>query len=121
MRALLPSLLVLSACGTTTAFTPLNPHPYGGGARAVSSVALVTMKPDRPFTELGVIEVGEASVYAHAETPEIFQALRKEAARRGCDAVFVGGTDNQTSTDLFGDYTRSLDGWWGVCLVFDRG
>ena len=117
---LLLATLSVAACGTTTSFTSLNPHPYGGGTLDVSSVELLTTRPERGYTELGIIEVGEASVYAHAETTEIFEELRKEAARRGCNAVLVRGTDNQTETDLLGDYTRSLDGWWGVCLVYDR-
>ena len=80
----------------------------------------MTKSPERQYTELGILEVGEASIYAHKKTPEIFDQLRVEAGRRGCDAVLLGGTDHKTQSDFSGKNARSLEGWWGVCLVYAK-
>lgn len=115
------SLVSLAGCGTTATYTALAPHPYGGYALQPEDVALLTQAPQREHTEIGIIEAGEASVYAEQNTEAIFRRLRVEGAKRRCDAVVIRGANHKAEYDLFLEGTDSVDGWWGSCLVYTRG
>jgi hypothetical protein len=99
-------LAVLTACGTRTAYMPLNPSPRALKARAPSVVELfTTSKPLKQYVEVGMIEVQDVSGLTSNES--VFADLRAEAARRGCDAVIVTGR------------TETIKGYGGTCIVYE--
>ena len=120
------SFVSLTACGTSASYIALAPHPYGGnhphGGYIVrpADVVLLTQEPEREHTEIGIIEAGEASVYANETTEAIFRRLKTEGARRRCDAVLIRGSNHKTEYDPIGKHSDSVDGWWGACVVYTR-
>jgi hypothetical protein len=81
-------------------------------------------KPDRPFVEVGALEARRKSIYSADDMPELIDAMRVEAARRGCDGVIIVGKDDE----VFGMLTQvagygsgvvgTLKGFEGSCIVF---
>jgi hypothetical protein len=123
LSASLPvALVALAACGTTTRFAPLNSSPHPLTPRPASMVqVLTTSLPAQPYIELGIIQGTQASELSLHEMPQIVATMRKEAGRRGCDALVLNGPNNtspgigQITTT---DHPRSLQGFWGTCVVF---
>lgn len=123
LSASLPiALVALAACGTTTRFAPLNSSPHPLTPRPASMVqVLTTSLPAQPYIELGIIQGTQASELSLHEMPQIVATMRKEAGRRGCDALVLNGPNN-TSPGIgqitASDHPRSLQGFWGTCVVF---
>jgi hypothetical protein len=112
----------LAACGTTTRFAPLNSSPRPLTPRPAATVqVLTTSLPAQPYIEIGIILGTQESELSFDEMPELIATMRVEAGRRGCDALVINGPNNTspgvgqiTATD----HPRSLQGFWGTCVVF---
>lgn len=125
------SLLFTAACGTKVAYIPTNAPAHAPVARAPEAVDVYTVDtPARPFREIGLLEAQKASGFSFHERPEIFAALRKEAARRGCDGVILLGTNDKVdgwssvSTTPDGGaelshHTETLEGYRATCIVYE--
>lgn len=112
---------VLAACGTTTQFTQTNPSPVPMRPRDPSTVQVFTAsKPQRPFVEVGIIEAQQSSRLSTDGMGAIIAALRKEAARRGCDGVIIVSNDNSVvgSSGEEGGSTGTLKGYRGACIMY---
>lgn len=113
--------LSLLACGTTTKYTPTNPSPVQMTPKPAEAVHVYTSSaPDRPFTEVGILQSRQSSTVSTHEMPEIIQEMRGEAGRIGCDAVIINGIDSKTTTHVRkeGQSTETLEGFWGACIVY---
>lgn len=117
------ALLSATACGTTTQFTPTNPSPRAMQSKSPDQVHVYTSSmPERPFTEVGIIQSRQSSELSLDEMPEIIQEMRKEAAKIGCDGVILNGTNNKTvgHHDRHGGSTNTLEGYWGTCIMYQE-
>lgn len=125
MHRFLPALalVIATACGTTTRFSPTNPSPRPMQPRDPGSVHVYTTgHPDVPFTEVGVIQSRQSSRLSLHEMPEIIREMRKKAANIGCDGVIINGANNTVvgheNTDGSGS-TGTLEGYWGACIMYE--
>lgn len=113
----------LVGCGASTRFAPLNPAPRPLTAKPAALVQMYTTAlPSQPYTELGIIQGSQSSDLSDADMPEILAAMRKRAGKLGCDGLILNGaanrTVNSTSGDNFEGTSKSLEGYWGTCIVF---
>jgi hypothetical protein len=121
MRSLLPALLLVAACGTTTRFVATNPSPHPLAARAPSTVDIYTTgTPQVAYVEVGILQARQSSKYSLDDMPEIVSKMRAEAAQIGCDGVVLNGASDKTvgSGDQTSSSTTTLEGYWGACIVY---
>lgn len=125
MRSLLCSVLLLTACGTTTRFAATNPSPKPLRPVPAEAVAVFSAGvPDRPFAEIGIVQARQSSDLSLHEMPEILEEMRAEAGRRGCEGLVLNGSsDKQMSSTTvsrrgYSSTSTSLEGYWGTCIVF---
>ncbi len=131
--SLLVAVLSLSACGTTTRFVPTNPSPRRMHSRPAQSVAVfTTSRPNVPYVEVGILQSRQSSGFSTDDMPDIIMAMRKQAAKIGCDAVIINGSSdkvegNDTTTAQSGprgasvthsSSTQTLEGFWGTCIMY---
>lgn len=119
----LAAALALVGCGASTKFAPLNPAPRPLSERPAELVQVYTTAlPSQAYVELGVIQGSQSSDLSDADMPEILAAMRKRAGKVGCDGLILNGvanrTVNPTSASNFEGGTKSLEGYWGTCIVF---
>lgn len=123
MRRLFLTLasMFLAACGTRVSYVPLNPAPRAMKARSMAEVEVFTSStPSRPFTEVGMIESQQESMYSGDSPQQVFFKLRAEAAQRGCEALIVSSNDgvHGDSWSAGGGAVRTLKGYRGTCIVY---
>lgn len=121
----LASMLLVTACGTTTQFAATNTAPRALTPRPADSVTVfATGLPNQPFVEVGIIQAQQSSEFSLDDMPEVLAEMRTEAGRRGCDGLVINGTrDSQTSSvsvskDSASSHSYTLEGFWGACIVF---
>lgn len=119
----LAAALALGGCGASTKFAPLNPSPRPLSEKPAELVQVYTTAlPSQAYTELGIIQGSQSSDLSDADLPEIVAAMRKRAGKVGCDGLILNGVANRTvhptSTSNFEGGTKSLEGYWGTCIVF---
>jgi hypothetical protein len=122
MKELLVSLglLVLLTVGCATT-TPVYYQPVSADAAQLTpkdpsqvSYYLVGSKPDRKYTAVGFTYV---QISSHADTPEkCYQAMVKEAARRGGDAVvdITSQTDEKAVARVDSTHVGEIQGSKGA-------
>lgn len=119
-------IAALVACGSTSAFMPLNPPPHPVKPRPPEEVQMFTASaPTRPYVEVGLITAGIASSYSGDGDFEILGVLRQEAGKRGCEGVIVTGENKLatgTANEITGvTVTERTSGYRAVCIVFSDG
>lgn len=115
---------LLVACGLSVEYTPTNAPPHPLLRRPPDSVRVFFSKPPQiPYAEVGVLQVRQQQ-YNHSGQSAIVAAMRKEAARRGCDALVITGSANEVvggGSTYGGEGSmsiRTLKGLRGSCIVF---
>jgi hypothetical protein len=113
----------LVGCGTKVVYMPLNASPRAMKARALSEVEVFTSStPSRPFTEVGMIESQQESMYSGDSPQQVFFRMRAEAAQRGCEALIVSSNDGVHGDGWkHGGAVRTLKGYRGTCIVYNDG
>jgi hypothetical protein len=109
-----------AACGTTTSYSPTNPSPRAMQPRAPEQVYVYTTAlPQVPFVEVGIIVSRQSSTMSVHRMPEILAAMRKEAARLGCDGLIINGVNNTVDNSLNDvSFNSTREGFWGVCIMY---
>ena len=126
MRLLLGLLALLcsAACGTAINYIPTAPQPNGMHTRSPEHVKLfMTGKPDRAYTEIGLIESQQTSMLSEGGPELIISDMRAFAGQQGCDALVIfGGNDATVVSSSNSNYTSShtLKGYRGSCLVYTQ-
>lgn len=80
----------------------------------------MTGRPQRPFTEVGIIESQQESALSEDSPEEIVQKMREFAAESGCDAltIFSGNNDTVVTGGKDSASSHTLLGYRGACLVY---
>lgn len=132
------SCLALTACGTTTKYVATNAPPRAMQPRPPVTVEVYSAThPDRPFTEVGILESQQSSEYSRHDMAEIIGSMRNKAAKIGCDGVIIvgpndriAGSDTYAATDktrtrggsqeltYASTTTHTLKGYRGVCIMY---
>ncbi|WP_438023142.1 hypothetical protein [Sorangium sp. So ce233] len=91
--------------------------------RPLEDVDVFLSRPDRPFQEVGLIEV-QQDIANHAGPSALVNELRSVAAQRGCDGLLISGANDAvfgmgSTYNGSGSFNaRTLKGYRGTCLVF---
>jgi hypothetical protein len=121
-RWALASFFLLTACGIKTEYIPLNASPRPMQPRRPEEVEMfTTSRPDRPFIEVGTIEVQQEK-YNSSTAAEIMNALRVEGAQRGCEGLIVFGDNDSMVVESSGSkgnvHSTTLKGYRATCIVY---
>ena len=82
-----------------------NSHQRSAAQRSKSSMSardprsvevFATRRPSRPYVEVAMLEAQQASVYSTDSAEEVMGKLREYAAKKGCDAIIIGGPNDAT-------------------------
>jgi hypothetical protein len=114
-------MLSLAGCGTRVDYMRTNSPPRELSARNPSEVEVFTSgRPERPFVEVGIIESQQQSMYSTDQPAKVFESLREEAARQGCDAIILLGSNDafQAQTGQYGGSGKTLKGYRATCAVY---
>ena len=110
---------LLTACGgTTVQYVPTNPPPRALAPRTAAAVEVFTSRaPERPYSDVGYLEVEENDGYTRADSERLLGELREAAASRGCDGLVVSGEVERTPHH--GVFRRHpVRALRGTCIVF---
>ncbi len=92
--------------GSFVEATPLNAPPRALVARAPGSVEVYSSTaPTRPHVDIALLRADRPN-YGDIDTPRLVQALLEQAAKLGCDALFISGTAQRQAAS---DELRFLD------------
>ena len=100
--ALITITSLLGGCGTVVTYTPLQGNANAVYARPAESVDIyLTDPPTRPHRDVGLLEAEQESEMSADGTKEMLAEVRKQAARHGCDAIFIKrvGSDAKSFLD----------------------
>lgn len=112
--------VALTACGTSVEYVPLNASPRPLTARSPQSVAIyMTSVPDRPYVEIGTIE-SQQREYSFDGAGDIYEKMREEAGRQGCDGLVILGANDATVVSGHANSigSKSLKGYRASCIVY---
>ncbi len=103
MRAALITIATFAAgCGTAVTYTPLVGNAYTVSSRPPESVDIyLSEPPTRPHQDVGLLEAEQESEMSVDGTKEMLAEVRRQAARHGCDAIFIKrvGSDAKSFLD----------------------
>ena len=118
-RKILLLALLVCGCGTSVSYTSLRPYPRGP-RRSPNDVDLyMSGPPTQPHVDVGILEAEQESDLSLDGTKEMLTALRKAAARTGCDALFVKGIGSDTQAFLgITDHPSSVKTITATCIRY---
>ena len=117
-RVLLLALLICG-CGTSVSYTPLRAYPRGPRRSPEAVDVYVSGPPTEPHIDVGILEAEQESDLSLDGTQEMLAALRKAAARAGCDALFVKGIGSNAQAGLLiTDHPSSVKTITGTCIRY---
>src|SRR5260221_5440123 len=99
-RKILLLALLMCGCGTSVSYTPLRAYQRGPRRSPEAVDLYVSEPPTQPHVDVGILQAEQESDLSLDGTPEMLAALRKAAARAGCDALFVKGFGSDTQAFL---------------------
>jgi hypothetical protein len=127
MRYPLVFLIILTSfgCGTSVKFARINTSPKPLTARPADEVDVFTIRPSRPYLELGIIE-SQQDEYSFDSMEDIIAKMRKYAGEQGCEGLIIlSGNDSvsvvESSVTGGGTATvTTLKGYRGTCIVYTK-
>ena len=129
MQRLLASILLavgLLGCGTEVQWARTNTAPRPVARRPAREVHVFTSGvPDRPYTEIGMIQGRQESSFSNDELGDIIAEMRRSAGRHGCDALIIHSRADAVTGGVYGHNgqvygeTEQLDGLLGTCAVYN--
>nr|HEX4314960.1 hypothetical protein [Kofleriaceae bacterium] len=109
----------LSACGTSIQETPINAAPRPMAARPPDSVEVFSSgQPTRPHVDVAYLEAEQSSGFSEDDTPQFVAKLRVAAAKRGCDAIVLGGITHDVN--VYGRSSSNQKGIVATCVVYTQ-
>jgi hypothetical protein len=115
--------VVVAGCGTWVTAVPLNPPPRPLTPRTYDAVEVFSSAPPaRPHVDVALLKVDQSNTLDDQPRELMIQRLREQAGAMGCDAVFLGATQELAPPDLFSSGARTMA---ATCIVYtlpgDRG
>jgi hypothetical protein len=110
------SVIVFTGCGTWVTDTQLNPAPRPLVPRGYDSVEVFSSAaPARPHVDVALLKVDQTNAMDDHLGEVMIQRLRERAGAMGCDAVFIGATQERAAPDLFNSGSRTMS---ATCIVY---
>jgi hypothetical protein len=115
--------VVLTGCGTWVTDTQINLAPHALFPRGYESVEVFSsVPPARPHVDVALLQVDQMNAMDEHLRELMVQRLRERAGAMGCDAVFIGATQERAAPDLLTSGSRTMS---ATCIVYsqpgDRG
>ena len=121
MRSLILILglsVVVTGCGTWVTDTQINPAPRPLFARGYESVEVFSSAPPaRAHVDVALLKVDQANVIDDHLGEVMIQRLRERAGAIGCDAVFIGATQERAAPDLLTSGSRTMT---ATCILYSQ-
>lgn len=122
MRSLILILVlsvVVAGCGTWVTDTQINPAPRPLFARGYESVEVFSSAPPaRAHVDVALLKVDQTNaIDDHLGEQLMIQRLRERAGAMGCDAVFIGATQERAAPDLLTSGSRTMT---ATCIVYSQ-
>jgi hypothetical protein len=109
---------VITGCGTWVTDTQINSAPRPLLARGYESVEVFSSAPPaRAHVDLALLEVQQTNAIDDYLGELMIQRLRERAGAMGCDAVFIGATQERAAPDLFTSGSRTMT---ATCIVYSQ-
>lgn len=107
------ALVCFSACGPLVSSEPLNRPVRPMSSKDPSEVDLLTQPPSRPFVEVAALSI-QASDWDWS-SGTLFQKLRREGGRMGCDGVVV--VSRSDGSEILRP-SAPRQGWLATCVQY---
>lgn len=119
MAALITCGLLVGGCGTTVTFTRIG-YTYSAPKQSPGDVDVyLSEPPQRRHRDVGLLEAEQQSDMSLDDTRAMLGKLREEAARYGCDAIFVKGVGANTGATLgLSDHPSSTKTITATCIGY---
>ncbi|WP_437996298.1 hypothetical protein WMF26_35105 [Sorangium sp. So ce185] len=114
------SLGLAAGCGGVhSSYVPTAGSPRAVQPRPTEDVEVFLSRPERPFHEVGMIEV-QQSALSSAGANALVNELRRVAGQQGCEGVLLSGANDGVLGHGYRapGSVRTLKGYRGTCLVF---
>ncbi len=110
--------VVVTGCGTWVTDTPINPAPRPLFARGYESVEVFSSAPPaRAHVDVALLKVDQTNAIDDHLGELMIQRLRERAGAMGCDAVFIGQTQERAAPDLLISGSRTM---MATCIVYNQ-
>jgi len=110
--------VVVGGCGTWVTDTPLNSAPRPLLPRGYESVEIFSSAPPaRAHVDIALLKVDQVNAMDDNVGELMIQRLRERAGAIGCDAVFIGATQEHTDSYLITSGSRTMS---ATCIVYRR-
>jgi hypothetical protein len=119
-RKLLLLALLVCGCGTLVTYTSVLPVATVAPCRPEDVDVFLSSPPTDPHIDVGILEAKQESDLSMDDTGQMLKALRREAARHGCDAMFVKGFGSDTRQALLVDAATSVKTITATCIRYTR-
>jgi hypothetical protein len=111
-------------CGVTVNYHRLNAKPTDMDPKEPYEVNVyTTTAPPYDYVDVGMLEVRQESVFTQVSEQGVFKAMRREAAKRGCDGlIMMGSADAVVGAYSAGrtggsGFTTTLHGYRATCIA----
>lgn len=107
---LVVSMLFLSGCATVS-YTPYDLQEPSRVVKSPAGVVIIsdTSQITKPYREIGIVEASSE----YSSSSELMEALRKEAAKRGADAVInIQETSSNKTSEGIGSWIGGTTGYF---------
>ena len=110
--------VVVTGCGTWVTDTQINPAPRPLFARGYESVEVFSSAPPaRAHVDVALLKVDQAYAIDDHWGELMIQRRRVRAGALGCDAVFIGATQERVAPDLLTSGSRTMT---ATCIVYGQ-
>ena len=110
--------VVVTGCGTWVTDTQINPAPRPLFARGYEAVEVFSSAPPaRAHVDVALLKVDQVNAIDDHLGELMIQRLRERAGAMGCDAVFIGATQERAPADLLTSGSRTMT---ATCIVYSQ-
>jgi hypothetical protein len=109
--------VAVSGCGTWVTDTQINPAPRPLVSRGYESVEVFSSTPPaRSHVDVALLKAQSNSIVDH-RSDDMIHHLRERAAAMGCDAVFLGASQELAPADFLSPGVSAI---WATCVVYTQ-
>ena len=110
--------VVVTGCGTWVTDTQINPAPRPLFARGYESVEVFSSAPPaRAHVDVALLKVDQMNAMDDRPGELMIQRLRERAGAMGCDAVFIGATQEREAPGFLTSGSRTMT---ATCIVYSQ-
>jgi hypothetical protein len=118
LSLILGLFFVVTGCGTWVTDTQINAAPRPLVARGYAAVEVFSSAPPaRAHVDVALLKVEQMNATDDNWGDLMIQRLRERAGAMGCDAVFIGATQERAAPDLLTSGSRTMT---ATCIIYSQ-